>query len=65
VETHSRWVDNDVWDHQPINNRAPRAAFHACPSPRRRPFFRGMLYGAGVTLGLWAVIVGMFYFARG
>jgi len=24
-----------------------------------------MLYGAGVTLGLWAVIVGMFYFARG
>jgi len=64
MESHSRWVDNDVWQIREINNRAPRPGFHACPSPRR-PFLRGMLYGAGVTLGLWAVIVGMFYFARG
>ena len=65
-DVHSRWVDNDVWEVKETHNRAPRSGFHACPPPKRRPrsFMKGMLCGGGLTIGLWLMIIGLFWNAR-
>ena len=67
-EVHGRWVDNDVWEIQSDGvhfNRAPHQALYACPQKKKNPFFKGALYGGAATMIVWAVMVGMFWFARG
>ena len=66
-EVHGRWVDNDVWEIQSDGvhfNRAPHQALYECPQ-KKNPFFKGALYGGAATMIVWAVMVGMFWFARG